>query len=143
MLVMTNETINGANDYWGMNPSVNNGYPFLSYQGYQNSYATPAGDGTVANPYQIHSLLDLQWLSEMSSSWDKHFIQTADIDASSASDLDEGAGFIPIGNHDSNFTGSYNGNDYTIYNLYINRLADNYIGLFGRTNTADLLKLAL
>ncbi len=29
------ETTNGTNDYWGMNPVDNDGYPFLKWQGYK------------------------------------------------------------------------------------------------------------
>ncbi|MBS4012757.1 MAG: hypothetical protein KGZ97_03210, partial [Bacteroidetes bacterium] len=30
------ETTNGTNDFWGMNPTNNSGYPFLAWQGYVN-----------------------------------------------------------------------------------------------------------
>ena len=59
------------------------------------------------------------------------FIQTADIDASGSSSWDGGAGFTPIGNNNTQFTGSYDGQAYKITGLYINRTSAEWIGLFG------------
>lgn len=40
------------------------------------------GDGSENNPYQISTWQNLHWVSQNSSSWNKHFIQTTDIDIS-------------------------------------------------------------
>ena len=40
-------------------------------------------------------------------------------------------GFVPVGNSTTNFTGSFNGNGYTISGLVINQPATDYVGLFG------------
>jgi hypothetical protein len=40
----------------------------------------PEGDGTQASPYLIATLENLVWISESPDDWDKHFLQTADID---------------------------------------------------------------
>ncbi len=101
------------------------------------------GLGTEDQPYQIESLNDLITISDYPTLWDKHFIQTADIDASSTSDLNEGLGFCPIGNSSSKFIGSYNGQEHIISNLHINRPVINYVGLFGYTNGADISNLGL
>ncbi|HRP02543.1 MAG TPA: hypothetical protein PLE30_07850, partial [Candidatus Kapabacteria bacterium] len=108
------------------------------------------GDGTSGTPYQISTIADLIELSNTSSDWTgKYFIQTANIvfnADSSPVDWDGNGtvewsgndqyGFSPIGNNDTNFTGSYNGQNHTISNLYINRTSSSYIGLFGRTGRA-------
>lgn len=88
------------------------------------------GDGTSGAPYQISSLNGLYWIAQHSSSWDKYYIQTADIDASETSTW-SGGGWTPIGNWPNSFTGSYDGNLHTIQSLYINRASENQ-GLFGR-----------
>jgi hypothetical protein len=62
--------------------------------------------------------------------WAAHYEQTAIIDASETFTWFSGAGFPPIGNLASNFTGSYNGSGYTINSLYMNNNID-YLGLFG------------
>jgi hypothetical protein len=108
------------------------------------------GDGTSAAPYQIATTADLIELSNTTADWGAYFIQIADI----AFDADEttvdwdgdgssgpAEGFLPIGNTTTRFTGSYDGQNYTIANLYILRdgfdgSGDN-IGLFGY---ADELK---
>ncbi|MBN2747060.1 MAG: hypothetical protein JXR34_10070, partial [Bacteroidales bacterium] len=91
------------------------------------------GDGTETNPYQISKLDDLRYLSEHSDYWaaGKYFIQTADIDASATSTWNGGAGFSPIGNFTTPFSGNYNGQNHTISGLYINNTSLQYVGLFG------------
>jgi hypothetical protein len=97
--------------------------------------ATPPslGDGTSGNPYEIATLDNLYWITTNPSTWDKHFIQTADIDASATITWNSGAGFSPIGNSTTIFIGSYNGNGYTISNFYINRPSAIQQGMFGIT----------
>lgn len=94
----------------------------------------PAGSGTSGSPYQIATLNNLYWVTQNPSSWNKYFVQTADIDASSSSTWASGAGFSPIGNGTTGFTGSYDGKNFTISNLYINRSASS-VGFFGKLST--------
>ena len=90
----------------------------------------PTGSGTAGDPYQIATLDNLYWLTLNYSEWDKHYVQTADIDASTSSSWDSGAGFYRIGNSDKYFTGSYNGKGHTINAVYINRPSLSPVGLF-------------
>ncbi|MEW6061284.1 MAG: GLUG motif-containing protein [Bacteroidota bacterium] len=103
----------------------------------------PSGSGTSANPYLIASLENLYWVTQNASSWSKYFKQTANIDASSSSGWASGSGFSPIGNNVTNFTGTYDGNNYTISNLSINRPGTNFIGMFGEGTTATIKNLGL
>ncbi len=98
--------------------------------------ATPpsAGDGSESNPYQIASLENLYWLTQSDTVWDKHFIQTADIDAAESKNWDAQKGLSPIGNSTKSFTGKYNGKGQIIDSLYINRPLENEIGLFGKVS---------
>jgi hypothetical protein len=106
--------------------------------------STFAGLGTVEDPYEIASLNDLQILSENLCLWDKHFKQTADIDASSTSGWNEGEGFITLGNGFTSFTGTYDGNSKIISNLYINRPTQYHVGFIGNlSNSGKLSKLSL
>lgn len=115
------------------------------------SYA--GGNGTEGNPYQISNLAELRRFSETEADWAEgtYFILTADIDATDTStwnignhDDDDGTtpeeamGFSPIGYGDdiyveSLFAGNFNGQDYVITNLTINRPGYDEIGLFGFT----------
>ncbi len=89
------------------------------------------GNGTIGSPYQISSLNSLYWIALNSAEWGKYFVQTANIDASETSTWTGGAGWTPIGNWTTYFTGSYNGNMFTIDGLFINRTASDCQGLFG------------
>ena len=104
------------------------------------------GSGTIEDPYQIGNLTDLRTLSENEMYWGDHFIQTADIDASSTSTWNSGKGYFPIGYHynvDTSFTGSYDGQLHCIDSLYINRTSDHYGGLFGFLQGAQILNVCL
>ncbi|NQT24554.1 hypothetical protein HQ585_04300, partial [candidate division KSB1 bacterium] len=113
---------------------------FLTSMPLFSQTATPPaiGDGGEGTPYQIATLDNLYWLSQNSTEWGKYFIQTTDINASSTSGWDGGAGFSPIGESGNAFTGSYDGNNKTISGLFINRPSTQFIGLFGSLNGATI-----
>jgi len=96
-----------------------------------NVVTLPLGDGTELNPYIIRYFGNLRWVSDNTASWDKYFIQVRNIDAVYSLQLDSGAGFDPIGNNSNKFTGYYDGDEYSVSNLYINRPTEDYVGLFG------------
>ena len=92
------------------------------------------GDGTINNPYIITTA---DQLYEVRYNLDKHFIQMKDIDLSSVTSeggdyYDNGSGWLPIGDYSNSFTGSYNGNGYSIKGMNINRTSTSslYVGLF-------------
>ncbi|HPR31681.1 MAG TPA: hypothetical protein PLK12_06290, partial [Prolixibacteraceae bacterium] len=99
----------------------------------QTATAPTLGDGSASNPYRIASLNNLYWIAENSTRWSYHYVQTASIDASATSTWFSGAGWTPIGNSSDAFGGTYDGQLYTISNLYINRSTTDYVGLFGLT----------
>ena len=98
----------------------------------------PSGSGTEPDPYLVANLENLYWMTENSGEWFKYYIQTSDIDASSTSTWDNGQGFTPLGNNSIKFTGSYDGDGYTINGLTINRPTTAYTGLFGYTNGSTI-----
>jgi len=115
----------------------------------QTATVPSSGDGSSTNPYQIASLENLYWISTNKGVWDKHFIQTADIDASQTSSWPAG-GWIPIGtmNNDYSrypFSGTYDGKDHTITGLTINRPSEIswYNGMFGLALGATFKNLGL
>ncbi len=101
------------------------------------------GDGSIGNPLQIESLDNLYWISQSSTRWEWHYIQTEDLDASSTSGWDGGAGWTPIGNSEYTFTGSYNGQGHTIDGLFINRPNTSYLGLFGSLQSSTVQNLGV
>jgi len=132
--MQTQSTFTGAGwDFtsnWEMSsPVAENGYPHLQWENITTPVETSPSQ--VSGKYQIATLDDLRWIAEDDSRWSNDYEQTADIDANVTSGWDNGKGWTPIGNSTTNFTGTYDGQDHTINNLYINRSSENFMGLFG------------
>jgi Secretion system C-terminal sorting domain/The GLUG motif len=91
------------------------------------------GTGTESDPYQIANVTQLQ---AMNTALDKHFILTQNIDASETSTWNAGLGFEPIGvTTAAAFTGTFDGRGFVISKLYINRISNSGVGLFGNAYT--------
>ena len=95
-----------------------------------------SGSGTEADPYVITNASELQ---AMNDDLDASYVLGNDIDASSI------ANFDPIGEFQNEFTGSFDGDGYTISGLTINRPEEERVGLFGRTGpeTAPITNVTL
>jgi len=143
------ETTNGSDEVWNIGNGRNDGYPYHDWQ-YSDDFPSltmaPLGEGTSGNPFQIATWQNLLWTSQNSNEWDKCYIQTANIDLTVAiptvTNWDSGAGWTPIGNETIKFTGSYDGQDYTINGIFIDRTAG-YQGMFGYTNGSSIQNLGL
>lgn len=102
------------------------------------------GSGTLEDPYQISNAEQLNNIRDYLTS---HFIQTADIDLG-IPPWNEGEGWDPIGdyywtNPSISFSGDYDGNNYEITNLMINRPDRSYVGLFGASLNSSFQNLHL
>ena len=104
----------------------------VSLHGVEEGVEPSKGDGTSENPYEIANLENLRWLSKTPSVWFSHFIQTQNIDATDTRYWNDGKGFKPIGELPTDatdlpksFNGFYDGDDYIINNLTINRPEEN------------------
>jgi len=120
----------------------------LSLLSAQTVTAPLSGDGSESDPYLIASFENLCWIAADTANWDKHYVQTADIDASAtASWYPDGngnfAGWIPIGNADRPFSGSYRGDGFSITGIHIYRNSENNLGLFGYVSAARIRDLGL
>lgn len=107
------------------------------FHGSPNTYANCKslnGSGTLTDPYQLSRIEDLETVSKNTGNdcYDKHFLMVADIDASKTgnSSYNEGKGFLPIAQN-GRFTGSFDGQDFTISNLTINRPEEDFVALIG------------
>lgn len=105
------------------------------------------GLGTKDEPFLVSTIADLIEISSDTLYCDKHYLQINDIDAITTLNLNEGAGFSPIGYYNDSFyksfTGSYDGQGYIISSLYINMPNDYFIGLFASTHNAEISNIAL
>ncbi len=109
----------------------------------QIAVAPEFGSGSPENPYQLSTFNNLVWLMQTPSMWSLHYLQTDNIDASASTELDSGAGWTPIGNGGTTFTGSYDGCGYEIQGLYLSRAGTYYTGMFGFANAAKLSRIHL
>ncbi len=114
-----------------------------SINGYDYGTFLIEGSGTEADPYQIGSLANMYWLTQNNSEWDKHYEQMVDIDFSKSSIWNDGAGFSPIGNATTRFTGSFDGNGYSISNLTVKNETSGYIGFFGNARNAEFSNISI
>jgi hypothetical protein len=96
------------------------------------------GSGTAMDPYVVMSPDDLNNVREDLAA---HYRLGADIDMN-VSPYNSGPGFEPIGDAGTKFTGSFNGETFTIHNLYMSRGVTG-TGLFGRIEGASLTSVRL
>ena len=92
------------------------------------------GDGSPGNPYIITTP---EQFNAIRNDLSAHYILGADIDLSV---YGAGEGWQPVGSSESPFTGSLDGEGYTIYGLYINRPTTDYVGLFGCTGSGSEIR---
>lgn len=93
-----------------------------SAAGLGQSYS--GGNGTTLSPYLISKSQDWQQLSVASGDWGKVFRLTRHLDLS-------GVPVVPVGNWPNPFSGTFDGNGFSILNLSIQRPQQSYVGLFG------------
>ncbi len=70
-------------------------------------------------------------LQAMSDILEADYFLLNNIDCTGFDPEENGKGFIPVGNSETPFTGSFNGGGYSITGLTINRPEENNVGLFG------------
>lgn len=85
-----------------------------------------------------HDIDDCDKLQDMKYDLDGDFQLTQDISCGSTWSWNEGQGFMPVGGPQDPFTGTLEGNGYTIYDLNIHRDETSFVGLFGNTQNASL-----
>jgi hypothetical protein len=97
----------------------------------------------------VESFDDLQKINTESGALNEKYIMYKDIDLSSTQIGGANAGvgdvgFTPIGVDSANgFRGIFNGNGFTISNMYINRPTTNYVGLFGYNYSGKIANLSI
>ena len=95
------------------------------------------GQGTESDPYRVSTIEQLNMVKHYPGNY---FILVNDLDfeGTAYDSVNSANGWEPIGNIASPFTGSFNGKGHSIKNLYINRSSEDYVGLFGRTYSANI-----
>jgi filamentous hemagglutinin family protein len=100
------------------------------------------GDGTAGNPYQIVDIYGLEGLASKPYLTSSAVLEN-NIDATMTANWNSGKGWMPIGSwdgvnsSDSNaYSGTFDGQDFTINGLTINNTSLSSTGLFGDTASA-------
>ena len=111
-----------------------NGYPRLWWEKQpgvpiSNHDMFAGGLGQVVNPYLVATAEQLNNIDQLECYLDKHYRLIADIDFTSYVDPNGDTLFQPIGSIDTPFTGSLNGDNFTISNLAYSS-SDDYVGVF-------------
>lgn len=86
------------------------------------------GEGTEENPFMIQTL---DQLDDVRNNLDANYELGNDIDASDTSGWNNAEGFVPIGDDDSPFTGTFDGKGHNITGLHIDRPDESVVGMFG------------
>lgn len=133
--------------------ATGDGYPTLTNINRQAQLETQGlelfsgGDGTGDHPYEIANWNHLDntrtYLSDnyvLINNLGGRKKGYGDVASSTANG---GNGFSPIGGSGNEFSGSFDGNGHTISNLTINRGRSNYVGLFGKTQSATVKDVGL
>jgi hypothetical protein len=123
LLVMT--VLLCAGSWMGVYPSSVQAAPY-----------TFTGGGTLTDPFVVMTAEDLDHVREYPAAY---YIQGADIDLSG---YRAGSDWVPIGTDSEKFTGTFNGNAFTISGLVIHSSSD-HVGLFGFAQGAKLDNIRL
>ena len=105
------------------------------------------GSGTVGSPYLLTDIYGVQGIGSSATYLGSSYKLANDVDASVTSAWNGGLGFNPIGTQgfflSGGYTGTFDGNNYAISNLFINRGSSDSVGLFGYTSGATIQNLNL
>ena len=106
------------------------------------------GSGTETDPYLISTSDHLVQLFYYLGNANLHFKMSNNIDltnylAVGGAGHNDGAGWLPIGNASNKFSGTFNGADFKITGLWINRSGTDYVGLFGNLDGANISNLGV
>ena len=107
-------------------------YTINSFLEVEYDYCVPGGDGSEDNPYVVCDSFDLE---DMKNDLSAHYVLGADIDLRGGHYRSGEHIWEPIGTYENPFTGSFDGQNHAITNLYIYRPDESFIGLFGVAGT--------
>lgn len=134
-----------------LTPGTYTGFDFINtwfmIDGSTRPFLQSEWSATITNPHQLQ-LLAMQpgAAYTLSNNIDltPHFSNKSDMwatDVRLASN--QGAGFVPIGDATTSFTGSFDGQNHTLTGLTINRPGTDNVGLFGYTKDAGIQNIGL
>jgi hypothetical protein len=103
-------------------------------------YTSKAAAKAAADAVVLTTCTQLQ---NISNNLAASYVLGNDIDCSAAASLNSNTGFAPIGSTQNPFTGSLDGQGFSVINLAISRPTATDVGLFAASNGADISNLSL
>ncbi|MFC7288295.1 filamentous hemagglutinin N-terminal domain-containing protein [Herminiimonas glaciei] len=135
-------TLNGGN--WIQNSSNLAAFSAQDFRINSGSFLRAAGgDGSSANAYKITDVYGLQGVGSSAALLAGSYRLMNDIEAGGTAGWNSGAGFVPIGNGVDSFKGNFDGQGHVVANMTINRLAQQYVGLFGQVEGGTLSNIGV
>jgi filamentous hemagglutinin family protein len=105
-----------------------------------DSLGNPYSGVFTATPYTAWMLVNnVTNLQDMNTNLAGNYVLGTAIDATATSGWNTGAGFIPVGDATTHFTGNFDGMGNTIDGLTINRPTTDYVGMFGYVGTGSYI----
>ena len=102
------------------------------------------GSGTQGDPYIVWDVDDLQLVGDqVTYLLSAYYELGANIDASETETWNTNNGFLCIGLSLADFTGSFDGKEYTISDIWMRRSTANNIGLFSATDGATIQNVTM
>lgn len=125
---------------WAINKSINQGYPYLKWQNFSISkVVVPPKEVSKVIDYNYIPISTCEQLQNIGNNLSANYELVNNINCYDTKNWNNGAGFIPIGGAlwnsqmDAGFAGTFEGNNYKISGLYINKVNGPFqIGLFNR-----------
>jgi len=114
----------------------------MSNANWVSDYLQPEGDGNIT-PYQIQTLNHLYWMSNNQETWGSDFEQIASIDANAVQNWNGNEGWSPAGNSTTKFTGTYNGQGFSVNHIKIAQSGSDYQGFFGYVYSGTVKDLGM
>ncbi|HUH56639.1 MAG TPA: YDG domain-containing protein, partial [Rhodanobacter sp.] len=106
-----------------------------------NVHDLPTGTVTATHrPNLYTAILDVNQLQAVGVDLTGRYVLGNDIDASATVSWNSGAGFAPIGDYTTRFTGIIDGLSHTISGLTIDRPGIDYVGLLGVTDSGSAIR---
>ncbi|WP_426701625.1 YDG domain-containing protein [Rhodanobacter sp. Col0626] len=128
---------------WRQNSSTLAGFSVSDFRlGNGNFLRAIGGNGDEDDPYRLTDLYGLQGMAS-ADYLGNSFVLVNDIAAGATAGWNGGAGFVPVGNGTTAFTGNFDGAGHTISDLRISRSGANYVGLFGQAVGGSLGNVTL
>ena len=121
-------------------PAGNNFSTLLGSDGAAIPYTVITNLGVAGDATTAPSTITLQGMAASSTTLADNYVLGADIVATATGGWNAGAGFLPVGDSVTKFTGAFDGLGHTISNLTINRPATDNLGLFGVTDTGAVIR---